>query len=61
MVKTPFDETDYFIIKNLVRQVAVLRPILCNCSLDQICKEGPFTNIRISTASQTAVYLRNLC
>ena len=40
MVRTPFGDTDPFVVNNLVRQGTVLGPILNNCSLDQICKEG---------------------
>ena len=42
VVRTPFGDTDPFVvnINNLVRQGTVLGPILNNCSLDQICKEG---------------------
>ena len=31
---------DPFVVNNLVRQGTVLGPILNNCSLDQIYKEG---------------------
>ena len=40
VVRTPFGETDPFVVNNLVRQSAILGPILNNCSLDPICKEG---------------------
>ena len=40
MVRTPFGDTDLFVVNNLVQQGTVLSPILNNCSLDQICKEG---------------------
>ena len=40
VVRTPFGDTDSFVVNNLVRQGTVLGPILNNCSLDQICKEG---------------------
>ena len=29
-----------FLIDNFVRQMSVLGPILNNCSLDKVCKEG---------------------
>ena len=40
MVRTPFGDTDPFVVNNLVRQSTVLAPILNNCLLDQICKES---------------------
>ena len=40
VVRTPFGDMDPFVVNNLVRQGTVLGPILNNCSLDQICKEG---------------------
>ena len=40
MVRTPFGDQGPFVVNNLVRQGTVLGPILNNCSLDQICKEG---------------------
>ena len=40
MARTPFGDTDPSVVNNLVRQGTVLGPILNNCSLDQICKEG---------------------
>ena len=40
MVRTPFGDTDHFVVNNLVRQGTVLGPIHNSCSLDQICKEG---------------------
>ena len=40
VVRTPFSDTDPFVVNNLVRQGTVLGPILNNCSLDQVCKEG---------------------
>ena len=40
VVRTTFGDTDQFVVNNLVRQGTVLGPILSNCSLDQICKEG---------------------
>ena len=40
MVRTPFGDTDPFVVNNLVWQGTVLGPILNNCSLDQICKES---------------------
>ena len=40
VVRTPFGDIDPFVVNNLVRQGTVLGPILNNCSLDQICKEG---------------------
>ena len=39
-VKTPLGSGSPFVIKNLVKQGTVLGPILNNCSLDRICKEG---------------------
>ena len=40
MVRTPFGDTDLYVVNNLVQQGTVLSPILNNCSLDQIRKEG---------------------
>ena len=39
-VKTPLGNASPFVIKNFVKQGTVLGPILNNCSLDRICKEG---------------------
>ena len=39
-VKTPRGNASSFVIKNFVKQGTVLEPILNNCSLDRICKEG---------------------
>ena len=40
VVRTQFGDPDPFVVNNLVQQGTVLGPILDNCSLDQICKEG---------------------
>ena len=40
VARIPFGDTDPFVVNNLIRQGTVLGPILNNCSLDQICKEG---------------------
>ena len=40
VVRTPFGETDPSLISNPARQGTALGPILNNCSLDQVCKEG---------------------
>ena len=41
MVRTPSSDTDPLVVyNNLVRQGAVLGPMINNCSLDQICNEG---------------------
>ena len=39
-VKSPLGDASPFVIKNFVKQDTVLGPILSNCSLDRICKEG---------------------
>ena len=39
-VKTPFDDTYPFLAEEIVKQGTVLGPILNNCSLDDVCKEG---------------------
>ena len=39
-VKTPLGNASPFVIKSFVKQGTVLGPILNNCSLDRICKEG---------------------
>ena len=39
-VKTPFDDTYSFLAEEIVKQDTVLGPILNNCSLDDVCKEG---------------------
>ena len=40
VVRTPSVDTDPSVFNNLVLQGTVLGPIINNCSLDQICKEG---------------------
>ena len=40
VVRTPFGDTDSFQVANLVKQGTVMGPVLNNCSLDQVCKEG---------------------
>ena len=39
-VKTPFGDTYPFLAEEIVKQGTVLGPILNNCSLDDVCKEG---------------------
>ena len=39
-VKTPFGDTYPFFAEEIVKQGTVLGPILNNCSLDDVCKEG---------------------
>ena len=39
-VKTPFGDTYPFLAEEIVKQDTVLGPILNNCSLDDVCKEG---------------------
>ena len=39
-VKTPFEDTDLMHLTNIVKQGTVLGPMLNNCSLDRVCKEG---------------------
>ena len=39
-VKTPFGDTYPFLAEEIVEQSTVLGPILNNCSLDDVCKEG---------------------
>ena len=39
-VKTPLGNASPFVVKNFVKQGTVLGPMLNNCSLDRICKEG---------------------
>ena len=39
-VKTPFGDSDPFIITDLVKQGTCLGPIVNNCSLSDICTEG---------------------
>ena len=39
-INTPLGETDPFILENLIKQGTVLGPVLNNCSLDRIPKEG---------------------
>ena len=39
-VKTPFRDTYPFLAEEIVKQGTVLGPILNNCSLDDVCKEG---------------------
>ena len=39
-VKTPFGDTYPFFAEEIIKQGAVLGPILNNCSLDDVCKEG---------------------
>ena len=40
IVKTPFGDTYPFLAEEIVKQGTVLGPILNNCSLDDVCKEG---------------------
>ena len=40
VVRTTFGDTDSFRVVNLVKQGTVMGPVLSNCSLDQVCKEG---------------------
>ena len=39
-VKTPIGDTYPFLVEEIVKQGTVLGPILNNCSLDEVCKEG---------------------
>ena len=39
-INTPLGRTDPFVLDNLVKQGTVLGPVLNNCSLDRIPKEG---------------------
>ena len=39
-VKTPFGDTYSFLAEEIVKQGTVLGPILNDCSLDDVCKEG---------------------
>ena len=39
-IKTPLGNASPFLIKQFVKQGTVLGPIINNCSLDRICKEG---------------------
>ena len=39
-VKTPFGDTYPFLEEKIVKQGTFLGPILNNCSLDDVCKEG---------------------
>ena len=40
IVKTPFGDTNPLHLTNIVKQGTVLGPLLNNCSLDRVCKEG---------------------
>ena len=40
IVKTPFGDTDPMHLTNIVKQGTILGPILNNCPLDRVCKEG---------------------
>ena len=40
IVKTSFGDTYPFLAEEIVKQGTVLGPILSNCSLDDVCKEG---------------------
>ena len=41
VIRTPFGDTDPFLIDNLVKQGSVQGPILNNCSLDKlVCNQG---------------------
>ena len=39
-INTPLSRTDPFVLENLVNQGIILGPVLNNCSLDRITKEG---------------------
>ena len=39
-INTPLGRTDPFVLENLVKQGTVLGPVLNNCSLDRVPKEG---------------------
>ena len=39
-INTPLGRTDPFVSENLVKQGTVLGPVLNNCSLDRVPKEG---------------------
>ena len=39
-INTPLGRTDPFVLENLVKQGTVLGPVLDNCSLDRVPKEG---------------------
>ena len=39
-INTSLGRTDAFVLENLVKQGTVLGPVLNNCSLDRISKEG---------------------
>ena len=40
IVKTPFGDTNPLHLTNIIKQGTVLGPMLNNCSLDRVCKEG---------------------
>ena len=40
IVKTPFEDTDPMHLTNIVQQETELGPMLNNCSLDRVCKDG---------------------
>ena len=40
IVKIPFGDTDPMHLTNIVKQGTVLGPMLNNCSLDRVYKEG---------------------
>ena len=46
-INTPLDRTDPYVSENLVKQGTVLGPVLNNCSLDRVPKEGSGYQMRL--------------